>query len=130
MDKKLKKTIEELKLTDKDLQEWVKSRETPDVSTDDGDDSDDESEEQPDSDGKEAAHAEPAPAQKEKPKKGSNTVSSAELVKLIAEGVLAAQKAQEDAAKLPAQKPLTPPKKPEPKAKPAIVANPGWQLIG
>jgi phage I-like protein len=126
MKKELKQLIKEKKLSDDEIMKIIqKSFET--TSERDTMDEDDESEEQTDS--KESANAESQPAQKETAK--PTVLSKADLTKMIAEGVVAALKATEEANKYPAQKPI---KKSEPKAKPSETAqldySGGFQLVG
>jgi len=114
MDKKLKKLIEDRKLSDADLIKLI----TEHAPESEEDTNDDESEEQPDSE--EADSAEKAPAPKEKPKKG---LSPQDLSKMVSEAVIAALAAEREKTLLPSQKPILPIKKSEPKPKSQSVGN-------
>lgn len=115
MDKKLKKLIEDRKLSDADLIKLIEaspaSEEEPD---------EDESEEQPDSE--EADSAEEAPAPQEKPKskpKPAAPLSAADISKLVSESVLAAFKAEKELNLLPSQKSIEKKAAPKPKVRPS-----------
>jgi len=118
MKKELKELIKSQKLSDEDLIKLIQSQQSNSESEKDVKDEDDESETSADS--KEQKNAEKGTAT-ESPK--PQNLSLKDLEVLIQKNVLEALKSKDNEGKLPAQQPLKPVKKEEPKAKPKETAD-------